>query len=89
MAMKSGLTLADETHDEGCYGHEGEDEEQDLGDFDCAGGNTTKAEHSSDKRYDEEDDCVIQHGFFSYSGGGTAHSLEPEDRVAMACGEHM
>jgi hypothetical protein len=58
------LTLADEADDEGNDRHEGEDEEQNLGNFYGTGSNATEAEYRCDQRDDKKDDCVVQHGVF-------------------------
>ena len=69
MGKKGALALSDKADNECDDGHEGEDEEQNLGDFHRAGGNAAEAEYRCDQRDDEEDDCVIQHGVFPEEKG--------------------
>ena len=41
--------------------HDGEDEEENLCDFDSTGSNAAKAENGCDECNDEKDDGVVQH----------------------------
>jgi hypothetical protein len=42
-------------------GHDGEDEKQDLGNFDSACCNTAEAEHGGDQCDHQENDGIVQH----------------------------
>jgi hypothetical protein len=55
-------SASDHAHQQGDEEDHQEDEEQHFGDFGCARGNASKAEHSGDDGDDEENHSVSKHG---------------------------
>ncbi|MDH6148350.1 hypothetical protein OKW46_002275 [Paraburkholderia sp. WSM4179] len=55
-------SASDHAHQQGDEEDHQEDEEQHLGDFGCARGNASKAEHCGDDGDDEENHSVSKHG---------------------------
>ena len=55
---------ARQTDNESDHGNDQKDDEKDLGDAGCAGGNATEAQEGRDQRDDQKDNGVMQHGGF-------------------------
>jgi hypothetical protein len=53
--------LFNEAENEGNDRHDGEDEEQNLGDFNRSSGYSAKAKKSRNKRDDQKNDGILQH----------------------------